>query len=127
MKTALTYLVAALGIAAVSPALAEGDAAAGEKVFKKCQACHAVGEDAKNRVGPILTGIIDRPAGQVEGFKYSKSLEELAAGGLTWDDATLRAYLAKPKDVIPKGTMAFAGLKKEKEIDDVLAYLATFQ
>ncbi len=126
MKKALTYLAVAMSVAAV-PAFAEGDAAAGEKVFKKCKACHAVGEGAKKKVGPPLNGIIDAPAGQFEGFKYSENLLELAEGGLVWDDATMQAYLTKPKDVIPKGKMAFAGLKKEEDIANVIAYLATFE
>lgn len=127
MKKALTYLVAAVTVATAAPAFAEGDVAEGEKVFKKCKACHAVGEDAKNKVGPMLNGIVGAPAGKVEGFKYSANLLELAEGGLTWDDATLAAYLTKPKDVIPKGKMSFAGLKKEEDIANVVAYLATFE
>ncbi len=126
MKKTLTYLVMAMGVAAASPVFAEGDAAAGEKVFKKCKACHAVGEDAKNKVGPILNGIVGSAAGQKEGFKYSANLLELAEGGLTWDDETLSAYLTKPKDVIPKGKMSFAGLKKEEDIANVIAYLSGF-
>ena len=125
MKAALTYIIAAASLAAL-PAFAEGDAAAGEKVFKKCKACHAVGDGAKKKVGPPLNGIVGAPAGQFEGFKYSKNLLELAEGGLVWDDATLAAYLTKPKDVIPKGKMAFAGLKKEDDIANVIAYMATF-
>ena len=127
MKTALTCLVAALGVAVAAPVWAEGDAAAGEKVFKKCKACHAVGEGAKKKVGPPLNGIIGAPAGTFEGFKYSDNLMELAEGGLIWDDATMAAYLTKPKDVIPKGKMSFAGLKKEADIENVIAYLATFE
>lgn len=126
MKKALTYLVAAVSLAGAVPALAEGDAAAGEKVFKKCKACHAVGEGAKKKVGPPLNGIVGAPAGQFEGFKYSANLLELAEGGLIWDEATMAAYLTKPKDVIPKGKMAFAGLKKEEDIANVIAYMATF-
>ena len=126
MKTALTYLITAANLTLAMPALAEGDAVAGEKVFKKCKACHAVGDGAKNKVGPMLNGIVGAPAGKVEGFKYSANLLELAEGGLTWDDATLTAYLTKPKDVIPKGKMSFAGLKKEEQIVDVIAYLSGY-
>ncbi|SDJ05508.1 c-type cytochrome [Aliiruegeria lutimaris] len=126
MKRTLTYLVMAMGVAAASPVLAEGDAAAGEKVFKKCKACHAVGEDAKNKVGPVLNGVVGAAAGQKEDFKYSSNLLELAEGGLTWDEETLAAYLTKPKDVIPKGKMSFAGLKKEEDIANVIAYLSGF-
>ena len=121
MKKALTYLVAAASVAVAAPAFAEGDAEAGEKVFKKCKACHAVGDGAKNKVGPMLNGIVGAPAGKVEGFKYSANLLELAEGGRTWDDATLAAYLTKPKDVIPKGKLSFAGLKKEEDIANVVA------
>lgn len=126
MKHALYGLVAVLGLALSSPAFADGDAAKGEKVFKKCKACHAVGEGAKNKVGPALNGIIGSPAGQAEGFKYSKSMLEHAEDGLTWDEETLAAYLTKPKAVVPKTKMAFAGLRKEADIANVIAYLKTF-
>jgi len=106
-------------------ASADGDPAKGEKVFKKCGACHAVGEGAKNKVGPELNGIVGRPWGSIEGYKYSKSLIELGDGKI-WDVETLDAYLAKPKDIIPKGKMAFAGLKKEDDRVNVIAYLAQF-
>ncbi|EAV43258.1 cytochrome c [Labrenzia sp. MBR-25] len=103
-------------------ASADGDPAKGEKVFKKCAACHAVGPDAKNKVGPELNGIVGRPWGAVDGYKYSANLLELADGKV-WDDETLDAYLTKPKDLIPKGKMAFAGLKKEDDRENVIAYL----
>ncbi|MEJ8473590.1 cytochrome c family protein [Roseibium algae] len=102
---------------------AEGDAAKGEKVFKKCKACHAVGADAKNKVGPELNGIIGRPAGSVEGFKYSKALMEKAAEGFVWDEAELMAFLTKPKKYLPKTKMAFAGLRKEADRENIVAYL----
>ncbi len=120
-KTGLVKLIlaAALVSFAASPALAEGDAAAGEKVYKKCKTCHSL-EAGKNKLGPHLAGVIGREAGSVEGFKYSKAM---ADSGLVWDEATLDAFLAKPKDVVPKSKMAFAGLKKEKQRQDVIAYL----
>ncbi|QCO55652.1 c-type cytochrome [Pseudorhodobacter turbinis] len=108
--------------AAVDPALIE----AGERVFKKCAACHQVGEGAKHRTGPTLNGMIDRTAGTVDGFKYSPSMIEAGAGDMIWDDATLHAYLEKPRDVVPKTKMSFAGLKKAEDRDAVIAYLATF-
>ena len=92
----------------------------GSNIFKKCKACHSV-EEGKNGTGPHLAGILDRPIGGVEGFKYSKDMAE--AGGI-WDDATLRAFLTKPKDVFPKTKMSFAGLK-EQELDAMLAYLSS--
>ncbi|MEM9630875.1 MAG: cytochrome c family protein [Pseudomonadota bacterium] len=127
MKYAFTCLVAAVGLALASPALAGGDIVAGEKVFKKCKACHAVGDGAKNKVGPSLNGIVGAPAGQVEGFKYSKSMVEIAGGGLVWDEETLAAFLTKPKKVVPKTKMSFAGLRKEADVDNVIAYLQSFQ
>lgn len=118
----LTALAATLAM----PALADGDADKGKKVFNKCKACHAVGEGAANKVGPQLNGIVGAAAGQVEGFKYSDALTEAAAGGLVWDEANLAAFLAKPKDFMKGTKMSFAGLKKEDEIEDVIAYLQGF-
>ncbi|MCU9848813.1 cytochrome c family protein [Defluviimonas sp. WL0024] len=123
-QIAIAALIAA---SFAAPAFASGDAAAGEKVFNKCKACHAVGEDAKNKVGPILNGIVGAAAGQVADFKYSDGLVAKAAEGLTWDEETLAAFLAKPKDVVDGTKMSFAGLKKEDEIENVIAYLATFE
>lgn len=113
-------------LALTAQASAEGDAAKGEKVFRKCKACHAVGEKAKNKVGPQLNGVVDRSLGAIEGYKYSKALLAMAEEGKTWDAANLDAYLTKPKDFIPKGKMAFAGLKKEADRANVVAYLAQF-
>lgn len=108
--------------AAADPALIE----AGEKVFKKCAACHKVGEGAKHATGPILNGIINHPAGAIEGYKYSKAMLEAGEGGMVWDDETLHDYLEKPNAVVPKTKMTFAGLKKSEDRDAVIAYLATF-
>lgn len=110
---------ATLVILVNQPVWAEGDATAGEKVYKKCKACHSL-DAGKNKVGPSLHGIVGRPAAQVEGYKYSKALME---SGLTWDDATLDKYLAKPKELVPKTKMAFPGLKKEADRQNVIAYL----
>jgi cytochrome c len=112
-------------LALTAQASADGDAAKGEKVFRKCKACHAVGPDAKNKVGPELNGIVGRDWGAVEGYKYSANLLEMSDGKV-WDVETLDAYLTKPKDMIPKGKMAFAGLRKEDDRADVIAYLAQF-
>ena len=117
-------IIKIVGFAAVlgmfgSPALADGDAEAGKKVFKKCKACHSL-EEGKKKVGPSLFGVIDRAAGAVEGYKYSKAL---LASDLTWDDETLAEFLTKPKAMVPKTKMSFAGLKKEDDIANVIAYL----
>ncbi len=107
--------------AAVDPALV----AAGEKVFKKCKACHQVGEGAKNRVGPILNNIVGHPAGAVEGFKYSKPLLDKAQAGLVWTEDTLASFLAKPKAYIKGTKMSFAGLKSDADLAAIIAYLSS--
>lgn len=120
------FLAAVLAVAA-TPALADGDADKGKKVFNKCKACHAVGENAKNKIGPQLNGIIGAEIASVEGFKYSDAFLEKKAEGLVWDEETLATYLTKPKDFIPKTKMSFAGLRKEDDREDVIAYLKTFE
>lgn len=112
----------AAGLSAPTAALADGDAVAGAKVFKKCAACHVVNE-AKNRVGPHLVDIIDRPVASVDGYKYSKAMTEHAAEVPTWTVEALNAYLHDPRGVVKGTKMAFAGLKKDEEIADVIAYL----
>lgn len=107
-----------------SPAQAQ-DAAAGEKVFAKCRACHVVDTD-QNKVGPSLLGVVGKTAGTHEGFRYSPAMVEAGENGLVWDDETLAAFLAKPKDVVPKTKMVFPGLKKEEEITNLIAYLKEF-
>lgn len=104
------------------PALADGDALAGEKVFKKCMACHTV-TDKTNKVGPHLVGVVGRKAAVVEGFNYSDSMKEYAATGAVWDEEALDAYLENPKAIVLKTKMAFAGLKKEDEREDLIAFL----
>ena len=118
-------LLAVTGFAGA--ALADGDPAKGEKIFKKCKACHAVGDSAKNKVGPMLNGIIDATAGSVEGFKYSKAMLAKKEEGLVWSVDALDAYLTKPKDFVPKTKMTFAGLKKEQQRADIIAYLKSFE
>ena len=124
-------IVAALAVLAVAgiagSALAEGDAAAGEKVFRKCKACHAVGDDAKNKVGPMLNGIVDNEIASVDGFKYSKAFLAKKAEGLVWTVEVLDSYLTKPKKFIPGTKMSYAGLKKEQQRADIIAYLSTFE
>lgn len=117
----------AMLIALSAPVLADGDAKKGEKVFRKCKACHDVGDKAKNKVGPVLNGIIDSPAGQSEDFKYSDALTTMAADGLVWDEESLSAFLTKPRDFMKGTNMSFAGLRKEDDVKNVLAYLEGFE
>ena len=91
----------------------------GERVFARCQACHLVDEE-RNRVGPHLVGIFGRPAGAVEGFRYSSALLE---SGIVWDDETMAAYFRDPRGYIPGNRMAFVGLRRDEDIAAVLAYL----
>ena len=109
----------ALGLAVFAalsaPAMADGDAAAGKKVFNKCKACHDV--EGKNKVGPHLDGVIGRASGAVEDFKYSDAMK---AAGKTWDEATLAEYLKDPKAFIPGNKMAFAGLKKDEDVANII-------
>lgn len=103
-----------------------GDATSGEKVFRKCKACHAVGEGAKSRVGPALNGVVGRAAGSDGDFAYSDALTAAGADGLVWTEETLGAFLEKPKSYLKGTKMTFAGLRKEQDRADVIAYLATF-
>jgi cytochrome c len=120
MRTSVLAAAAVtLALLPALPAVADGDAAKGEKVYAKCKTCHEL-TAAKNKVGPTLQGVIGRQAGAVEGFKYS---EAMLNSGVTWDAATIAEYVAKPKEFIAGNKMAFAGLKKEDEIEDLLAYI----
>ncbi|MGB1864285.1 MAG: c-type cytochrome [Candidatus Puniceispirillum sp.] len=118
---AISKMVLALSLViGAAPAMA-GDAASGEKVFKRCKACHYADKE-KNKTGPHLVNVIDRKAGSIEGYKYSKAM---AASGLVWDEATLTAYLKAPKKFLKGTKMAFAGLKKDDDIKNLIAYLKT--
>lgn len=110
---------------AATPVLAAGDVDAGATVFKKCLACHAVGEGAKNKVGPVLNDLFGRTAGTTE-YKYSKAMIDAGAAGLVWTEETLKPYLHKPKDVVPGTKMSFAGLPSEEDELNLIAYLLTF-
>jgi cytochrome c len=112
--------IATLGAAllAATQALA-ADPENGEKVFKKCQTCHDIKAE-KNKVGPHLVGIVGRPAGSVEGFKYSEAMK---SSGVTWTEENIAIYLKDPKGFIKGNKMAFAGLKKDDEVADLIAYL----
>ncbi len=115
-------LVILLVAAGIGQARAQ-DAAAGEKVFLVCRACHQVGDNAKNAVGPVLNGLFGRKAGSVEGYNYSEANKK---SGITWTEEEFTKYIQDPKAVVPGTKMAFAGLKDEKKIKDLIAYLHTF-
>jgi len=100
--------------------------AAGEKVFKKCSACHQVGEGAKNRSGPHLNGLIGRTMGSIEGFAYSSAFKTAMKDGRVWDEEALIAFLAKPRSYMAGTKMSFSGLKKEGDQEAIIAYLNSF-
>lgn len=116
-------LVQILSLALVPAALADGDATQGAKVFLKCRACHQVGETAKNAVGPELNGLFGRKTGSAEGYNYSPANKN---SGIVWDEAVFREYIQNPKAKIPGTKMAFAGLKVQADIDNIIAYLKQF-
>jgi cytochrome c len=125
MKRTIAGLLLAAALA--SPAAAQdGNAEEGAEVYKKCRACHEVGPEAKNRVGPVLNEIIGRKAGTIDGFAYSDANKASGAGGLVWTEEVLFKYLESPL-VFMKGTkMAFVGLKDPQDRKDVIAYLKKF-
>ena len=120
MRQATAVVILLLSISA--PAMAQ-DVAAGEKQFAVCKACHQIGPNAKNGVGPELNGVVGRKAGSVAGYNYSPANKN---SGLTWDEATLDKYLANPQEVVKGTKMIFPGIKDEEKRKDVIAYLAQF-
>ena len=118
MKTAVIAIVAAAlsGLAANAQ-----DLAAGENSFKKCLPCHAVGEGAKNKVGPLLNGLEARQSGTIEGYSYSAANKN---SGITWSKETFLDYIKDPRAKIPGTKMVFAGIKKDNEAADLWAFLA---
>jgi cytochrome c len=123
MKTStLSALVVVTSLTAASGALAQ-DAAAGKTSFNKCLACHAIGEGAKNKVGPVLNGLDGRKSGTVEGYNYSDANKN---SGITWGKDVFLEYIKDPKAKIPGTKMVFAGIKNEKEAGDLWAYVSSF-
>lgn len=121
-KPAIFALLALFGMA--MPAAYAADIAAGEKVFQKCRLCHEIGKGATNFYGPVLNGLIGRPAGSVPGYAYSDANK---SSGKVWDAASVKEYLKKPKLDVPNTNMTFPGLKDEADIDNVIAYISQFE
>jgi cytochrome c len=117
--------IASLALAAAflpATALAQ-DAAAGQRVFNQCRACHTIDRGGRNGVGPNLHGMIGRRAASVEGFRYSNAMREKGEQGWTWTEENLHSYLRNPRGVVPGTNMAFAGLRNEQQLNDLVAYL----
>ena len=118
---AAAALLASLTFAAASSsARADGDPVKGKAQFAQCRACHKVGPDATNSIGPVLNGVVGRKAGTYPGYSYSDANKN---SGLTWDEATLKEYLKNPAAKVPGTKMMFPGIKQENRIDDIIAYL----
>ncbi len=115
----ITTLAAVAALSFTAPSFAEGDAAEGATVFKKCKACHSL-EVGKKKIGPSLAGVLGRTAGTSEGYKYSKAMK---AYGVVWSEETLAVYLVAPRKVVKGTKMGFPGLKKPEDIANLLAYL----
>jgi cytochrome c len=121
-KLTLSALVIIASSAAASAALAQ-DAAAGKTSFNKCLACHAIGEDAKNKVGPQLNGLDGRKSGTAADYAYSDANKN---SGITWNEAEFKDYIKDPKAKVPGTKMAFAGVKNEKEASDLWAFISQY-
>jgi cytochrome c len=116
-------IMVALGCAISVRAVAQ-DVAAGEKAFVVCRACHQIGPTAKNFVGPVLNGVVGRPAGTYPGYNYSAANKN---SGLTWNEETLQKYLANPQQVVKGTKMIFPGIKDPAKVNDVIAFLKTYK
>jgi cytochrome c len=124
MKASWVITAAALMAALMAaPAAQAQDAAAGEQAFRKCRPCHDVGPAAKNKVGPELNGLDGRHSGSVAGYSYSPANKK---SGIVWDEQSFKAYIRDPRAKIPGTKMIFPGIKNEKEIDTLRAYLSQF-
>ena len=119
-----SFVIAAVVLAASTGVTPAQDVEAGESSFKKCLPCHDIGDDARNKVGPLLNGLAGRKSGTVEGFSYSDANKN---SGLTWDEATFKDYIKDPRAKIPGTKMIFPGIKNEKESENLWAYISQFK
>lgn len=122
LAAAVLLIFAGTGFAGAQEALV----AQGETVYKKCKACHAVGADAKNKVGPQQNNLFGRVAGTAKGYKYSDAMIAAGKAGLVWTDESLAAWLKAPKKYVKGNKMPFSSLKNDEDIAAVIAYLKTF-
>jgi cytochrome c len=113
----------ALGLVMSTGAAFAQDVAAGETSFRKCAPCHSIGPDAMNKVGPELNGLNGRKAGTVEGFSYSDANK---GSGITWNEAVFKEYIKDPRAKVPGTKMIFAGIKSERELNDLWSYVSQF-
>ena len=123
MKNLTPSVIALVSTLAAATGARAQDVAAGETSFHKCMPCHSIGEGAKNKVGPELNGIDGRHSGTAAGYSYSDANKN---SGITWNKEQFLEYIKDPKAKIPGTKMAFAGIKNEKEANDLWAYLSQF-
>jgi cytochrome c len=121
-KLTLNALVVIASSAVASAALAQ-DISAGKSSFNKCLACHAIGEGARNKVGPELNGLDGRKSGTAPDYSYSDANKN---SGITWNEAEFKVYIKDPKAKIPGTKMTFAGIKNEKEVNDLWAFVSQY-
>jgi cytochrome c len=119
------WLTLALSVAVPTVALADGDAEAGAKVFVQCAPCHSL-KDASHKIGPTLNGVIGRRAGTLPDYKYSGFMVMFGEDGLVWNETELGQYLTNPAGKIPGTRMAFSGLDRPEDVDNVIAYIRRF-
>lgn len=123
LKMLAAFILVTVNTASAQESSVPRSLAAGAAVFKKCMPCHQVGPNARNGIGPVLNGVVGRPAGEYPGYRYSSANK---TSGLVWDEPTLTRYLRAPGDVVPGTKMVFVGLKKDQELADLIAHLKRF-
>jgi cytochrome c len=123
MKKTIPSALAVIAWFAAAPSAMAQDVAAGKTSFNKCLACHSIGEGAKNKVGPQLNGLDGRKSGTAEGYSYSDANKN---SGITWNESQFKEYIKDPKAKIPGTKMIFPGIKNEKEINDLWAFVAQY-
>jgi cytochrome c len=123
MKKTIPSALAVIAWLAAAPSAMAQDVAAGKTSFNKCIACHSIGEGAKNKVGPQLNGLDGRKSGTAEGYSYSDANKN---SGITWNESQFKEYIKDPKAKIPGTKMIFPGIKNEKEINDLWAFVAQY-
>ena len=122
---AMTAIAATMAFTAGwSAPAAAGDAAAGQRVYNQCRPCHQVGEKARHTVGPTLNGLFGRKAGTVDGYNFSRANRD---SGVVWDEDNFRTYIRNPRQAMPGTKMAYAGLRRDDQIEDLIAYLRQFE